>query len=244
MHMPGRRTVCNLIMKTQVFLFDALRMERVTEERHRLALVKAMGFDGQWDDHREFQMDFLRRNGLNQKTRFLEIGSGPLTLGVPLMQELGCGNYTGVDVRERVASLGYMEIARSGLSARNPRLIVSDKFGADFLGNETFDIVWSFSVLYHLNDDLIEEWFANVKKRLAPDGRYWANYNDRMEESRWLEFPFLNRSAEFYENVTARNGLTLNVLGTIEELGFKGLGPEKNNTMVEIRHANRAIEHD
>ncbi len=237
MRMPGSRTLNKYIMKTQALLHDALRMERISEERHRLALVEAMGFDGQWDDHRLFQMDFLRRNGLTGKIRFLEIGSGPLTLALPLMQELDPGNYTGGDVRESVTNLGYLEISRAGLSARNPRLIVADNFGATALGDETFDMIWSFSVLFHLSDALIEEWFANVKKRLAPEGRYWANYSDGMEDSRWLEFPFVNRSADFYEKVASKNGLTLKVLGTIEELGFKGLGVERNNSMIEIRHA-------
>lgn len=237
MHIPGSRTLRKYIDRTHAFLYEILGMERIPEERHRIALVEAMGFDGQWDDHRVFQMGFLRRNGLTKNIKFLEIGSGPLTLAIPLMQELNPGNYTGVDVRESVTNLAYLEISRAGLSARNPRLIVSDNFGVTALGDETFDMIWSFSVLYHLSDDLIEEWFSNVKKRLSPDGRYWANFNDDMDESRWLEFPFVNRDAEFYEKISEKNGLTFKILGTIEEIGFKGTGIEKNNVMIEIRHA-------
>lgn len=237
MRMPGSRTVKKYTMKTQQFLYDALGMKRVEEETHRLARVVAMGFEGQWDDHRIFQMDFLRRNGLNGQTRFLEIGSGPLTLAIPIMQELDPGNYTGVDVRESVMNLAYKEIAREGLAGRNPRLIVSDNFAATVLGNETFDMIWSFSVLYHLSDELVEDWFANVRKRLAPKGRYWANFNDDMDESRWLEFPFVRRGVEFYEDLAERNGLRLRVLGTIGDLGFKGQGMEKNNRMIEVTHA-------
>jgi hypothetical protein len=137
MRIPGSRTVNKQIMKARMFLYDALRMDCVQEERHRLKLVNAMGFDGQWDDHRNFQMDFLRRNGLNPSKRFLEIGSGPLTLAIPLMQELNVGNYTGVDVRETVTNLAYLEISRAGLSGRNPRLIVANDFGAKALGDET-----------------------------------------------------------------------------------------------------------
>lgn len=237
MRMPGSRTIHKTFAGVQAFFYNTLNLEQVAEDRHRRALVEAMGFDGQWDDHRNFQMAFLRRNGLTPRTRFLEIGSGPLTLAIPLMQDLDPGHYTGVDVRDSVTNIGYMEIARAGLSARNPRLIVSDNFGATALGDETFDMIWSFSVLYHLNDALIEDWFANVRKRLAPDGRYWANYNDEIEESRWLEFPFVNRSVDFYAAVAEKNGLALTELGTLAELGFEGSGIEKNNNMFEIRHA-------
>jgi hypothetical protein len=76
-----------------------------------------------------------------------------------------------------------------------------------------------------------------VKKRLASDGRYWANINNTLEESRWLEFPFVNRLEEFYEAMARRNGLTLKVLGTMKSLGFRGAGVEKDNIMIELRHA-------
>ena len=236
MRIPGSRTMARIVRKMRSVAYDVLGMDAIQEERHRQDLVTSMGFDGQWDDHRTFQMDFLRRNGLTGDTRFLEIGSGPLTLGLPLMQALKPGNYTGVDVRANVTNLAYTEIARAGLAARNPRLIVSDNFGASALGDETFDVIWSFSVLFHLSDDLVEDWFANVKRRLAPDGRYWANFNDGLNESEWLEFPFVNRNVEFYTGIAEKNGLSLRSLGTIAELGFAGAGAEKDNIMVEIRH--------
>ncbi len=236
MRLPGQRTISKLVLKAQFFLYRIFNMSRVPEEMHRRALVESMGFDGQWDDHRVFQMKFLRDNGLTKDTRFLEIGSGPLTLAIPLMQELNPGNYTGVDVRGSVTNLAYLEISKAGLAGRNPRLIVATDFGAAALADETFDMLWSFSVLYHLSDDLVEDWFANVKRRLKPDGRYWANYNDGMEESRWLEFPFLSRDASFYEQIAEKNGLSLKTLGTLEELGFQGTGAEKNNTMIEVSH--------
>lgn len=61
-------------------------MDQVIDRRDHQALVEAMGFDGQWDEHRRFQMDFLRRNGLCRTTRFLEIGFGPLTLSIPIIR--------------------------------------------------------------------------------------------------------------------------------------------------------------
>lgn len=236
MRFPGSRTMNKWVWAAQKTLYRLLNMQRIPQEQHRVALVNSMGFEGQWDTHRTFQMDFLRKNGVTETSRFLEIGSGPLTLAIPLMQHLAPGHYTGVDVRESVTNLAYMEISRAGLSARNPRLIVAQDFGVAALGEETFDVIWSFSVLYHLRDDLVEDLFATVKKRLAPDGRYWANLNDQMSEGDWLEFPFQNRKVEFYEEIARKNGLTLTALGTIEALGFTGPGPEKTNVMFEVRH--------
>lgn len=237
MRMPGSRTILRLTASVQDGLFELLAMNQVLERRERRERTIAMGFDGQWDEHQRFQLDFLRRNGLTSKSSFLEIGFGPLTLAIPLIRELSAGNYTGVDVREGVTNFAYRQLAKEGLAGKNPRLIVSDNFGAETLGDATFDILWSFSVLYHLNDDLAARWFAEAGRRLAPQGRYWANINVTEEESQWLQFPFLQRKPDFYANLASRNGLRMQVLGNLADLGFRGQGPERNNLLLEFARA-------
>lgn len=234
MRIPGSRTFADLAARAQDGLFDALAMREVIERRERRELAVAMGFEGQWDEHRRFQMDFLRRHGLRSETCVLEIGFGPLTLGIPLIRELDDGNYTGIDVRESVANMAYQQLAKEGLAGKNPRLIVSDRFGAETLRQETFDIIWSFSVLFHLDDERVTAWFAEVRRRLSPAGRYWANINTVVDDSRWLEFPFLRRQPEFYGELGQRNGLRMTVLGTLTDQGFLGNGMERENLLVEF----------
>lgn len=237
MRIPGSRTFQKVSLKMQDGLFSLLAMDRVIFRREREERAIAMGFAGQWDEHQRFQMDFLRRNGLRKSHRFLEIGFGPLTLAIPLIRELDAGGYSGVDVREGVANLAYRLLAKEGLASKNPRLIVSDQFGAEFLGDSAFDILWSFSVLFHLNDTLVAQWFGYVSRRLAPDGRYWANINVTEEESQWLQFPFLQRKPEFYADLAAKNGLKMQVLGSLADLGFRDPGAERLNLMLEISRA-------
>jgi predicted O-methyltransferase YrrM len=237
MRIPGSRTFAKASTSLQDGLFRLLAMERVIDRREREERAVAMGFDGQWDEHQRFQMDFLRGNGLRSATRFLEIGFGPLTLAIPLIRELDAGGYTGVDVRPGVANLAYRLLAKEGLAGKNPRLLVSDQFGADILGDETFDILWSFSVLFHIDDALVAQWFGEVGRRLAPDGHYWANINVTEEESQWLQFPFLRRKPEFYADLAAANGLQMRVLGSLADLGFRDPGAERLNLMLEVSRA-------
>lgn len=234
MRIPGSRTIKRLSAKTQDGLFDLLAMERVIERREGHERAVAMGFEGQWGEHQRFQMDLLRRNGLRASTRILEIGFGPLTLAIPLIRELDNGGYTGIDVREGVANLAYRQLAKEGLAGKNPRLVVSDSFGTETLGEAKFDILWSFSVLFHLSDELVTRWFAEAGRRLAPQGRYWANINVTEEESQWLQFPFLRRKPEFYAELGAKNGLKMQILGSLADLGFRDQGPERNNLMLEF----------
>ena len=237
MRIPGSRTFQKMSAKVQDGLFSLLAMDRVIDRRERNERIVAMGFAGQWDEHQRFQLDFLRRSGLRGSHRFLEIGFGPLTLAIPLIRELDAGGYTGVDVREGVANLAYRLLAKEGLAGKNPRLLVSDRFGAEELDDTTFDIIWSFSVLYHLNDALVAQWFGEVGRRLAPDGHYWANINITEEESQWLQFPFLRRTPEFYEELASENGLRMQVLGSLADLGFRLPVAERHNLMLEFSRA-------
>ncbi len=215
-------------------MFSAFNLREVIGREERAELVKAMGFDGQWDEHRRFQLAFLQEKGVESNHRFLEIGSGPLTLGIPLIEYLDKGKYVGIDVRDSVQNIAYREISKYKLSTKNPRLIVSGSFGAAELGEEQFDSIISFSVLYHLTDELVQNLFEQIARRISPSGRYWANINASVEESRWLEFPFVKRDVEFYHEIATAQGLQLKELGTLEQNGFRRAGLEKDNLLLEL----------
>ena len=120
------------------------------ELREKYQLAESMGFRGQFDEHRRFQITFLKEHGLVPSNELLEIGCGPLTGGVPIIDYLQAGDYVGVDVRRSVLDLAWREVGKTELSAKNPRLICSSSFGSAELDGPMFDFILSFSVLYHL----------------------------------------------------------------------------------------------
>ena len=191
-----------------------------------------MGFRGQWDEHRRFQLAFLKEQGLNPTHRLLEIGCGPLTGGVPIIHYLEPGNYVGIDIRSSALNLAWSEVGTAGLSGKNPRLICSETFGAQELGNQKFEFMLSFSVLFHLGDDVLRTYFANVAERLAPGGRCFAQINTHLDDSKWLQFPFLRRTRDEYAAFAADVGLETSSLGTIEALGFRLPSQERRNEML------------
>ena len=97
-------------------------------------------------------------------------------------------------------------------------------------------MVWSFSVLFHLTDELLEACFAQVARRLRPGGAYVANINAEMPESTWLQFPFNRRDPAFYVAIAARHGLKMTERGTLESLGFRLDASEKNNRLLRFEH--------
>ena len=191
-----------------------------------------MGFRGQYDEHRRFQIAMLKHRGLLPHHRFLEIGCGPLTGAIPVIKYLDRGNFIGVDFRPSVLNIGWPEIGYAGLSEKNPRLICSTSFGREEIEQDKrFDFILSFSVLFHLSDELLPEYFRQVASRLKPTGAGSANINTTLDSSRWLEFPFLKRTTQDYIDVAARSNLSAHALGTIESLGFRQDGAERVNDL-------------
>src|ERR1700730_16469862 len=144
------RTRRNAKLALKGLVFDIGNLQEVLDVRRRYALEDSMGFRGQWDEHRRFQISFLREQGLSPSHRFLDIGCGPLTGGIPVIAYLRPNNYCGIDIRSSVLNLAWREVGIAGLSEKNPRLICSTSLGSDELGDEQFNFVFSFSVLYHL----------------------------------------------------------------------------------------------
>ena len=69
-------------------------------------------------EHRRFQMDFAERMGMTRRTRFIEVGCGPLTLGLPLIEFLDANCYVGIDVRPEVLNLSWQQIGKQGFPKR------------------------------------------------------------------------------------------------------------------------------
>jgi hypothetical protein len=235
MQLPLSRTRQSLTHELKGFIFDRMNFKKMIDLRERHELEDCMGFRGQWDEHRRFQFDFLKSHGLKLEHTFLELGCGPLTGGLPVIEYLNPAGYVGIDIRPAALNLCWQEVGRAGLSDKNPRLICSSRFGEGLLGSENFDYVYSFSVLFHLSDEILDQYFSTVAMRLKPGGVCLANVNDHMPNDRWLEFPFLNRRVDDYASIAASHGLDTKNRGTLAELGFRESRMESKNPLLEFR---------
>jgi SAM-dependent methyltransferase len=232
------RTRQKILFKLKSSIFETGRFQKMLDTRDKMRLEDMMGFRGQFDEHRRFQFALLKERGLLPSHKFLEIGCGPLTGGIPVIEYLDPGNYVGIDVRNSVLDLAWKEIGKAGLSYKNPRLICSPSFGSRQLGSERFDFVLSFSVLFHMNDQILQTYFAALRHRLAAGGQGLANVTTLVDtSSTWLEFPFLPRTIEEYRELAASKGLETSVLGEMQDFGFRLDVLEKRNQLLQFRHA-------
>ncbi|MBG15470.1 MAG: hypothetical protein CL853_03860 [Crocinitomicaceae bacterium] len=187
-----------------------------TPQQRRHALV---GPAHLWKMKQDFQISFLKTQGLAPDHKFMDIGCGTLRGGIPLIDFLEQGNYCGIEVRDAVLQEGKNELAEHGLQDKNPQLICFKEF-SELSFNNKFDVLFAFSVLIHMKDEIVEKCIAFISSVIADSGAFYANVNIvSYSDNNWQGFPVVFRSMEFYENLAKKNGLTVSAVGTLAELG-------------------------
>ncbi len=168
---------------------------------------------------RRFQIGFLKGVGLLPHHQFLDLGCGTLRGGIPLIEYLDVGHYTGIDVRPAVLEEGCRELEEAGLVGQAPRLL-GCKDLREFDAGRRFDVIWAFQVLIHMHDSVLDGALGAVAKHLEPSGIFYATVNlDERPEGTWQGFPIVSRKIEFYQQAVALHGLRLDDLGSLNSLG-------------------------
>lgn len=191
------------------------RMLSPAEERHAL-----VGPPHLWKMKRDFQIEFLKKVGLQGQHYLLDLGCGTLRGGIPIINYLEAGHYYGVDVREGVLNEAGKELREEGLVDKEPVLIHASDLSLLNIERK-FDFIWAFSVLIHMTDSVLNDALSFVSNQLHPNGYFYTNVNigDR-KDGAWREFPLVWRSMEFYKDMGRQNGLEVHDMGTIASLGF------------------------
>jgi SAM-dependent methyltransferase len=187
------------------------------EHEYRRLLV---GRAEAWPGWRALWVSLLREQGLVPAHHLLDLGCGTLRAGAPLIEYLEPRHYTGVDIREEVFAEARKELAAAGIESRQPELIHCPDLRQLALGR-TFDVVLGGSVLVHLDDDVLDVFLDAVHRHIAPTGAFYANVNMREhlvrhdDRMRWLGFPWVARSLDFYRETGRKHGLEIADLGAL-----------------------------
>ncbi len=188
--------------------------DRHLRRRHRL-----VGPAHMWEMKRDFQIDFLRRHGLQPEHRLVDIGCGTLRGGIPLIRYLDDGHYCGIEAREEAIIEGRVELEETGLTTKEPQLICSSDFASLNLA-ERFDFAWAFSVLFHMPDAVLGQAFTFVGHHLKPGASFYANVKIGTQKTgSWKGFPVVWRPMAMYLALAARNGMTVEDIGSLADVG-------------------------
>ena len=172
-----------------------------------------------WREKRAFQIQFLRERGLEPGNSFLDLGCGTLRGGIPIIEYLDEGMYTGIDARPEIIDEARAELRAHHLEDKHPTLLASGDLASQDLGRR-FDVIWAFSVLIHMSDEVLDGALGFVGRHLAPDGVFYATVTtEPRQDKQWEGFPDVARPVSFYEQHAHANGLVVEDLGALQTLG-------------------------
>ncbi|WP_339634540.1 class I SAM-dependent methyltransferase [Bizionia echini] len=167
----------------------------------------------------DFQIQFLKGQGMQASDTILDVGCGTLRGGIPIIEFLDIGHYYGLEVRKHVLNEGKKELKVLKLEYKKPNLISFTNF-SDLQINVQFQFVFAFSVLIHFENHIAESCFEFVSQHLKQDGVFYANVNiGNVPDGNWQGFPVVYRSINFYEDLANKNNMRLQQLGDLKSLG-------------------------
>lgn len=168
-----------------------------------------MAIGGLWDEMGLHQFNFLRKQGLAPHQSLLDIGCGSLRGGEHFIDYLEPGNYCGFDLSSEVIAAGKHLIEQKGLSPKRPDLRVNHKKTLDFdFVDRQFDVILAQSVFSHLLPEHIEECFANIRKVMRPDARFYFTFHPGQKYHRRSQTDF-EYPDSFFEDIAGRFGFEL-----------------------------------
>lgn len=174
-----------------------------------------------WDMKRDFQIQFLLKEGLSPEHRLLDFGCGVLRGGIPIIHHLRPGHYFGVEVRRELLDQAHRELAESGLAHKNPNLVLLED-GDACTSPFRFDFIWAFAVFIHLDDVQLDRALRLLYGLLAENGALYATVNiGAKPEGTWQGFPLVFREFEYYSEIFQRNGFLVTDLGSLIEHGHR-----------------------
>jgi SAM-dependent methyltransferase len=178
-----------------------------------------VGPPGCWEMKRQFQIDFLKRFGLEPQHYLLDIGCGVLRGGIPLIEYLEPAHYYGIEVQKKSLEEGEQALVEADLTEKQPNLTWAPTMEGLNLDRK-FDYVWAFAVLHHMYDDILFTAIDFAQRHLAPGGVFYANVNiGERYDGEWQGFPGVKRPLEFYEEEFGKRGFTFTDVGSLKELG-------------------------
>ncbi|HWY38382.1 MAG TPA: class I SAM-dependent methyltransferase [Bacteroidia bacterium] len=133
-----------------------------------VGMVPDQKFHYRWDEYATWQLEGLLQLGMQKTDSLLDIGCGPLRLGVHAINYLNDGNYYGVDATPEYVQLAPLIYKEFGLNKKYHIKLDSDFNFSSF--NTTFNFANAQSVFTHLSKDQIVKCLSNLKNVMKKGG--------------------------------------------------------------------------
>jgi hypothetical protein len=133
---------------------------------------------GMWDEIGRLQFEYMLANGLERRSRLIDIGCGSLRGGVHFVSYLDEGRYFGLDSHLPLLEAGYeVELKALDLQGKLPRrnLVCDDEFNFDLFDSK-FDFAIAQSLFTHLPVNHIRLCLDRLAGKMPTGGRFFATF--------------------------------------------------------------------
>jgi len=130
---------------------------------------------GLWEEMGTLQFEFLKKNGLKQNHKFLDIACGSFRLGRLAIDYLDYGNYFGIDADKEVLEDGKKFEISNLMVEKRPNILHNKEFQF-YKFNTKFDFMIAQSLWTHLNLNIILKCIVNIKNVLAKNGKCYVTF--------------------------------------------------------------------
>ncbi|MBI3511386.1 MAG: class I SAM-dependent methyltransferase [Bacteroidetes bacterium] len=145
-----------------------LPVERIIDLSLQVGMIPDAKFHYRFEEYSKWQMDALIECGMKPQHKLLDIGCGPLRLGIQAINYLDDSNYCGMDAYPPFIDLGKLFFTETGLKKKY-QVILDQEFNFRKF-NETFDFAIAQSVFTHLSKEQIETCMRNLKAVMKKGG--------------------------------------------------------------------------
>jgi SAM-dependent methyltransferase len=193
---------------------------------------------GVWPQLQQYQFEALKNLGLQPHHSIIDIGCGPITVGLKLISYLNAGNYVGLDARAEPLAEAYRRVAEHALAGKNPTFICSSTFGRNEIEGRQFDYIWMSQLSYHLTDMQLVRLFEQAVSMMHNTSVLLIDIiNPDIEldpDEQWRGFAYHIRLPEFYEALALRFSMSVRQRGRIRDYGYPGGISLSGNVLLEF----------
>ena len=167
-------------------------------------------FKGLWDWHRgEYFLKYIERHGFKKNHTIFDLGCGYGRATIPILNYInGDGLYIGSEISKKRINIAQDWIKKEKLNNKNYEIFYSKDNSLNYIENNSLDIVWTFSVLNHMPDDVIDEiiesLFIKMKKNallfaffVTPDPNIKPSVKEFLRTEKYMEELFTNKGFTF-----------------------------------------------
>lgn len=165
---------------------------------------------GDWEVLGRLQFNFLKNEGLQPHSSFLDIGMGTLRGGRFFIDYLRKGNYTGFDISPRATKYAMSLVKKLGLQDKRPLLLLNKEKNLTFsFLDTTYDFILAQSVFTHLLEVHIEEAMRNLNKIMHKKSRFYFTILEgpiieEIKNDKDIYYPF-----SFFKELASKYNLSL-----------------------------------